>query len=465
MEGQGLLDLPWRVELHVEYEMQVNLVRGVCGVEVAGGRAAGILSRLALVSLAVAASVSGIAALGWVLGLLLFATISASFIPMAPSTASMFLLISIAGLVYCRWPTRPRLRVLIQLCALVSLSLCLIVLIEFLTGVSLDIESLFLRQPSLFGQVPIGRMSPITAVNFLLAGISLLSLVSTNRRWMNRAGALGAAVASVGFVIVVGYLFGAPLLYGSTIIPVALTTAIAFVFLGIGLCASGGPACWPVSALVGSAVRARLLRAFLPVTIVIILAYGWFNTAVASRMGNPALITSLALFLSLGVVSVVVSRMARNVGNEIEHATAERERALSELQAALAEVRERDETIRRLSTPLVEIAEGVVMLPLIGTVDSDRAKQVTDTILGHLEKTKNRVALIDLSGIAAIDTKTANYILHTVRSVKLMGSDVIITGIRPDVATTIVSLGIDLSEITTRSTLREGLEQALTKPK
>jgi rsbT co-antagonist protein RsbR len=129
---------------------------------------------------------------------------------------------------------------------------------------------------------------------------------------------------------------------------------------------------------------------------------------------------------------------------------------LSELQA----LRERDEMIRKLSTPLVQVAEGVVLLPVVGILDSARAKQLTESVLGEVGLGRADVIVMDISGIAAIDTKTANHLLRTIQAVRLMGSDMIITGLRPDVAVTLVTLGIDLSGIVTRSTLMGGLEYA-----
>lgn len=137
--------------------------------------------------------------------------------------------------------------------------------------------------------------------------------------------------------------------------------------------------------------------------------------------------------------------------------------------AAQAFVAERESVIKqqqeavKLSTPLVGAWEGIVMTPLIGIFDSARAKQFTESVLEHIGKSKTEVIVIDISGIAAIDTKAASHILRTIQAIKLMGSDVVITGIRPDVATTLITLGIDLSGITTRSTLREGLEYAYGK--
>ncbi len=121
------------------------------------------------------------------------------------------------------------------------------------------------------------------------------------------------------------------------------------------------------------------------------------------------------------------------------------------------------ENMEKFAIPLVEVWEGIIMLPLIGILDSARAKQVTESILAHIAQTKTDIVILSIGGIVAVDTKTANHILRTVHAAKLMGSEVIITGIRPDVATTLVTLGVDLSSIVTRSTLHEGLEYAFSK--
>jgi anti-anti-sigma regulatory factor len=129
----------------------------------------------------------------------------------------------------------------------------------------------------------------------------------------------------------------------------------------------------------------------------------------------------------------------------------------------LEELKKKDELIGKISTPLVEVWEGIVMLSLIGIFDSARAKQFTESVLEYIARTKCDIVVMDISGIAAIDTQTANHILRTIQAVRLMGSEMIVTGVRPDVAVTLVSLGVELSGIVTCGTLREGLEYAYAK--
>jgi len=199
------------------------------------------LTRIAWLSILTATGISVIAIIGWASNWLIIAQIGPKFIPMSPSTAFMFLLLCASWFTCYARPSSPRRRMFAEACALVALVFVLVVLIEFLTGIPLDIEQLFSRAGSRFGSVPIGRMSPITAAGFVLASASLVifSSASSGRR-RQLVAILGVAVASIGFVVVLGYLFGAPLLYGSSIIPVSLPAAIALDLLGIGVGVSAG---------------------------------------------------------------------------------------------------------------------------------------------------------------------------------------------------------------------------------
>ncbi len=302
------------------------------------------MRRIALACTAITTAISGLAAVGWLFDVLIVTRVSPRYIPMAPSTALMFLVLSGVLFAHQSQPAHPRNWLYARVGVSVVLLVCVLVLIGFVTGVELDIGQLLLPDPPAFDQVPIGRMSPITAASFLLAGSSLLLLLnSLPDRFLARniAAALATATVFVGLTTTLGYLYGAPLLYGGTIIPVALTTALAFLFLGTGLGAAAGPSAWPARALMGGSVRARLIRAFLPLTLAIILVDGGLYITVLSRASNPALAASLIGLLSLIVISMIVSRIALGVSNEIERARGESEQA----QKALRESEERYRTV------------------------------------------------------------------------------------------------------------------------
>jgi anti-anti-sigma factor len=117
--------------------------------------------------------------------------------------------------------------------------------------------------------------------------------------------------------------------------------------------------------------------------------------------------------------------------------------------------------LRELSTPIIPIGEGVVAMPLIGNIDSSRAQLVIETLLEGVAASRARAAILDITGVQVVDTQVANALLQAAQAVKLLGAQVIITGIRPEVAQTLVGLGLDLSGIKSLSTLQAGIAYAL----
>ncbi len=124
-------------------------------------------------------------------------------------------------------------------------------------------------------------------------------------------------------------------------------------------------------------------------------------------------------------------------------------------------IRRQAQEILEISTPVVQVLDGVVAVPLIGTLDSQRTQQVMEHLLQRIVDTRSAVALIDITGVPGIDTQTARHLIETVTAVRLLGAQVILTGIRPAIAQTLVHLGVDLSGVVTRSSLAAGLTVAL----
>ena len=132
--------------------------------------------------------------------------------------------------------------------------------------------------------------------------------------------------------------------------------------------------------------------------------------------------------------------------------------------------RGREEVIRRqqqemleLSTPVVTLWDGVLALPMIGTLDSARTQIVMETLLQRIVDTGASVAIIDITGVPTVDTMTAQHLLKTVTATRLMGAECIISGIRPQIAQTIVHLGVDLGDVTTKATLADAFRVALSR--
>ncbi|MBX9258122.1 STAS domain-containing protein [Desmonostoc muscorum CCALA 125] len=119
------------------------------------------------------------------------------------------------------------------------------------------------------------------------------------------------------------------------------------------------------------------------------------------------------------------------------------------------------EELMELSTPVVKLWDGILALPIIGTLDSARTQIVMESLLQKIVETGSEVAIIDITGVPTVDTLTAQHLLKTVTAARLMGADCIISGIRPQIAQTIVYLGIDLADVTTKATLADAFLMAL----
>ena len=124
-------------------------------------------------------------------------------------------------------------------------------------------------------------------------------------------------------------------------------------------------------------------------------------------------------------------------------------------------IRRQQEELLELSTPVVKLWEGILALPIIGTLDSARTQVVMESLLQAIVHTNSKVAIIDITGVPTVDTVVAQHLLKTVTAARLMGADCIISGVRPQIAQTIVHLGISLADITTKATLSAAFSVAL----
>ena len=118
------------------------------------------------------------------------------------------------------------------------------------------------------------------------------------------------------------------------------------------------------------------------------------------------------------------------------------------------------EAIRELSTPVLLLRPGLLLLPIIGLIDTQRARQLTEQLLRSVRANRAKVVVIDVTGVPSVDTKVANHLVQAVEAARLMGATSIVTGIAPDIAQTMVKLGIDLMRITTVGDLQSGIEEA-----
>lgn len=124
-------------------------------------------------------------------------------------------------------------------------------------------------------------------------------------------------------------------------------------------------------------------------------------------------------------------------------------------------INRQQQELLELSTPVIKLWDGVLAVPMIGTLDSSRTQLVMESLLQRIVETESTLAIIDITGVPTVDTLVAQHLLKTVTAIRLMGADCIISGIRPQIAQTIVHLGIDLQGVSTKATLADALALAL----
>src|SRR5499433_1740764 len=123
-------------------------------------------------------------------------------------------------------------------------------------------------------------------------------------------------------------------------------------------------------------------------------------------------------------------------------------------------IREQQEAIRELSTPVLPVRERLLILPIIGLIDPQRARQLTEQLLRGIRTNRAKVVVIDITGVAAMDASVANHLVQTVEAARLLGATVIVTGLSPEIAQTLVNIGVDLGKMNTVGDLQGGIEEA-----
>ncbi len=290
----------------------------------------------------IVAAIGALALSGWIFGMRVLASINPNYIPMSPDTAIGFIGFGLILLVRARYPFSNRKRLFVAGLVAFGSLYGLLKFIEYFVKIDLTFETLLFPVTEQMGAFPINRMSPISGSLFVLSGTAFLLTLWKNahERIPDWVAALGSLVSGVGFVATTGYMFGTPLLYGGDIIPVAVTTAVAFLILGIGLVAAAGPTNIFIRPLMGSSVRARMLRAFLPLTVTIVWLTSLLDHIIASLFDvNHALFSAGLSLIFVTATVFVVTQAARVITRALDRADQERQRAEERLayQAYLLE--------------------------------------------------------------------------------------------------------------------------------
>ena len=273
--------------------------------------------------------ISSVTIVGWLLNSLTIAGMIKNFVPMAPGTALFFFISGTCAYYQLKGVNQKNAVKIIIYC---SIFLNLIILADNRLGYPYEIEKFLSDSQDSINGFPIGRMSPITIILFILSFISLLIIDSKKAKTLQFPIYLSTFGLGVAFIFDLGYLYGTPLLYSNHIIPLAVNTSVGFTFLFFGILAGFGLNERPISLFNGISIRARLLRNFLPATLIIIILAGWMDTFFIKYFNDHVLVSALTTITSLIVLGIILIRTSQKTGKDIELQMAYRKEAEDSLR-------------------------------------------------------------------------------------------------------------------------------------
>jgi anti-anti-sigma regulatory factor len=317
-----------------------------------------------------------------------------------------------------------------------------------------------------------GGWQLLVATILTLFGTALAGLA----RWLVGRG--GAVVGTWVFLLGAVVAFGpAPFLVDDALPIVAICYMVAVLIIGLTVSPTAGLYAGFISSIFFAVSVLLLHFRVLPFSPHVVPE----GLSVVATIGFSTMALVLSAFLvreatgAIGGVLVETRLYAREVGNyghqleqridrqaeDLKVALASAEAYSDDLNQALEDLRICHRVIRELSSPLVPVLQGVIVMSLIGSIDSQRAIVMTAEMLEGIERYDARILILDITGVPVVDTQVARILLESARAAKLMGCQTVLTGIRPEIAQTMVELGIEVTDLVSRSELQGGIEYAL----
>jgi len=312
----------------------------------------------------------------------------------------------------------------------------------------------------------------LVATTLALFGTLLAGLA----RWLVGRG--GAVVGTWVFLLGAVVAFGpAPFLVDDALPIVAICYMVAVLIIGLTVSPTAGLYAGFVSSVLFAVPVLLLHFRVLPFSPHVVPE----GLSVVATIGFSTMALVLSAFLvreATGAISGALvearryaqemDRYRRQLEQRIERQAGELNEALAaaeaysdDLNRALEDLRVCHRVIRELSSPLVPVLQGVIVMSLIGSIDSQRAIVMTAEMLEGIERYDAHILILDITGVPLVDTQVARILLESARAAKLMGCQTVLTGIRPEIAQTMVELGIEVTDLVSRSELQGGIEYAL----
>ena len=336
--------------------------------------------------------IAGIGLFGWLSGKMGLASFSLKYIPISLSSAILLIALSIIFFININFEKSRLIKSLVTLSAIIIAFYCSLIFLDFLFNFTWDAENIFVKNPEKLGTVLIGRMSPITALLFICTCVGVLGIQQNNSNNIKYVGGSFSLIASlVSFVLLIGYLYKAPLLYGSQIIPVSLPTAICFLLFSITLLRGYESRFLTYNLIKENKVTRLLLKSFLPIVVLIVILEGFLDTTFSFKDINPPLIAAIILLIVVVLAVFIISRISRNIGFQLLRA----EQALKESEKQLLQLNvDKDLFIsilgHDLKSPLNNILGfSEVLTAEINNLNSDEIEEIAGNIYKSARITNN----------------------------------------------------------------------------
>jgi PAS domain S-box-containing protein len=262
-----------------------------------------------------------ISLLGWLSGEMGLAAISSAYIPIAPITAMIFIILCILSLVNHNQNKSLLINSLDTFSLIIIALFCGLTFLNHTLNFTWDIENIFIKNPKIVGSAPIGHMSPITAaLVIIICIINLLKRYNNLNIFKYAGGSLSLIIFLVSSVIVLGYLYRAPLLYGSTLIPVSLPAAVCLLLFSITLIRIYDLRFWTFNLFKVNQVSLQLLKWFLPIVVFSIVLFGYLVISLSTEVQSlTPLVAIIALTVTILIVLVVI-KVSENIGEKLHRA-------------------------------------------------------------------------------------------------------------------------------------------------
>jgi signal transduction histidine kinase len=281
--------------------------------------------------------ITGISLFGWFSGKMGLTSFSIKYIPIPHSSAVVFIFLS--ALFFIKYKFEQSGLVSLSVMVLVSFIAfyCILIFLDFIFNFTWDVENIFIKNPEKFGDVLIGRMSPITALLFIFICAGMLGNSKMNAHSVSYLGGSFSLLAEIiSSVLLIGYLYKAPLLYGSQIIPVSLPSAICFQLFSITLLRIYELKYWTFNLIKANKVTRQLLKSFLPIVVLIVILEGFLDTVFSFNDINPPLTAALILLIVVFVTVFIILRVSAIIGAQLlsaEESLKKSEQQLRQLNA------------------------------------------------------------------------------------------------------------------------------------